>query len=168
MASDEIPSNGMSSEMSLEISSEISSKKMTSHAVNRNCYVKPARRAFMQSIKKTKSFKIVYNGGRKCANHYFVMYANANNDRISRLGITISKKVGNAVVRNKIRRLVKESCRLRARRLKQGYDIVIVARVAAGDMPIGGSYAKVDKALESLFSRLRILVSESNCGTEHN
>jgi len=111
----------------------------------------------MQSLKKTKSFKIVYSGGRKSVNHYFVMYAHTNDEGISRLGVTVSKKVGNAVVRNRIRRLVKESCRLRAHRLMPGYDIVIVARSGVASLPRESSFAKVDKALESLFGKLMLL-----------
>ena len=86
---------------------------------------------------------------------YFVVYALKNGDNENRLGISISKKVGKAVTRNRIRRLVKESCRLKAKRIAKGYDIVIVARHAAGSL--GGSFQNVDKALEALFGRLKLL-----------
>ena len=117
--------------------------------------------AFVQSIKKTKSFKNVYSCGRQEVNAYFVMYAIANNTGVNRLGVTVSKKVGKAVIRNRVRRLVKESCRLRAHRVSTGYDIVVVARAAAGALPREGSFNKVDKALETLFDRHRLLEAKT-------
>ena len=110
-----------------------------------------------KSIKKTKSFKAVYSCGRQEVNAYFVMYTIANNTDANRLGITVSKKVGNAVVRNRVKRLVKESYRLKAHRVAKGHDIVVVARPAAGALPKESSYHKTDKALESLLKRLKLL-----------
>jgi len=114
----------------------------------------------MHSIKKTKSFKIVYGSGRQAVNPLFVMYVRANDSDISRLGVTVSKKVGKAVVRNRIRRLVKESCRLRAYKIKKGMDIVIVARPAVADLPREGSFFRADKSLEQLFRRMQLLCPE--------
>ena len=115
----------------------------------------------MQSIKKTKSFKLVYGGGCHGANPLFVVYVRSNdssNDmEASRLGITVSKKVGNAVTRNRVRRLIKESCRLRAASIESGYDIVIVARQAAGALQREGSFLKVDKSLAQLLRKLKLL-----------
>jgi len=85
------------------------------------------------------------------------MYKVKNNRDISRLGISVSKKVGNAVVRNRVRRLIKESCRLRAHTIDKGFDIVVVARPAIGTIPREDSYRKVDKALGSLFKRLSLI-----------
>ena len=115
---------------------------------------KPARRAFVQSIKKTASFKAVYKRGRQAVNAYFVMYALPSPEG-NRLGVTVSKKVGKAVVRNRIRRLVKERFRLNAHILKPGFDIVVVARAGADAI----SYHKVDKALGSLLDRLKLYKS---------
>ena len=119
-------------------------------------------KSFLDSIKNTRSFKAVYSHGRHEANAYFVMYVMANDNGFNRLGLSISKKVGNAVVRNRIRRLVKESCRLMAYRVIRGFDIVIVARQAASSMPRDGAFCKVYKALESLFNRLQLLNPEAN------
>ena len=119
--------------------------------------LKPARRAFVPPIRKTKAFKSVYSCGDYAAGSYFVMYAMANNTDANRLGISVSKKVGTAVVRNRVKRLVKESCRLKAGRFIKGFDIVIVARAAVGALPREGSFRKVDKALETLFGRLNLL-----------
>ena len=120
---------------------------------------KPARRAFVQSIKKTQSFKAVYNHGRQAVNAYFVVYALPGPEG-NRLGVTVSKKVGKAVVRNRIRRLVKESFRLQAARLKPGFDIVVVARAGAGVPPI--SFRKVDRAISLLLDKLNLLKTGEN------
>ena len=127
-----------------------------------NTAAKPARRAFMQSIKKTGSFKNVYGCGRQGVNAYFVIYALANDSQVSRLGVSISKKVGKAVVRNRIKRLVKESCRLKAHRIIGGYDIVVVVRPAAGLLPKAGSFCKLSGALGSLLHRLRLIKVEAD------
>ena len=114
----------------------------------------------MHSIKKTKVFKLVYGSGRQAVNPFFVMYVRKNDDDISRLGVTVSKKVGNAVIRNRVRRLVKESCRLRAFKIIKGYDIVIVARKVVGTLPREESFYKVDKSLEQLFRKLQLISPE--------
>ena len=127
---------------------------------------KPACRAFVPPIRRTKSFKAVYSTGNQAVNAYFAVYAMANNTQANRLGVSVSKKVGKAIIRNRVKRLVKESCRLRAGNLTKGYDIVVVARRAAGALPKEGSFRKVDKALESLFTRLRLIDAKSEAKTE--
>ena len=64
------------------------------------------------SIRKTKDFGIVYNQGKSKANRYLVMYYKKNDLEYNRLGISVSKKVGNSVVRHRITRLIRESYRL--------------------------------------------------------
>ena len=124
--------------------------------------IKPGRRAFVQSIKKTKCFRAVYSNGRQAVNAYFVVYALKNNTDVNRLGISVSKKVGKAVVRSRVKRMVKEACRLRAHSISKGYDIVIVARPPVGALPRDIIFRDVDKALEALFVRLRLQKADDN------
>ena len=119
--------------------------------------IKPACRAFVPPIHKTKAFRAVYNSGNQAVNAYFDVYAMANATQANRLGVTVSKKVGKAVVRNRVKRLVKESCRLRASAIAKGFDIVVVARPAVGALALECTFSKVDKALGSLFGRLKLL-----------
>ena len=98
---------------------------------------------FSESLKKNSDFKNVYTHGKSYANKYLVMYMLENNQDINRLGISVSKKVGNSVVRHRITRLVRESYRLHENIFNSGLDIVVVARNSAADV----TYAEVESAL---------------------
>ena len=86
---------------------------------------------FSESLKKNKDFQTVYRNGKSCANRLLVMYVMENDSNRNRVGISVSKKVGNSVVRHHLTRLLRESYRLHEDEFKAGYDIVIVVRVAA-------------------------------------
>lgn len=81
------------------------------------------------SLKNSLEFGNVYKRGKSYANKYLVMYIVDNGLEINRLGISVSKKVGNSVVRHRITRLIREAYRLHQNDLIQGKDIVVVARV---------------------------------------
>lgn len=85
----------------------------------------------MESIKKNQDFQSVFRNGKSYANKYFVMYVSKNQLDYSRLGVSVSKKVGNSVVRHRVKRLVKETCRLREKIFNSGLDIVVIARGSA-------------------------------------
>lgn len=87
--------------------------------------------ALAESIKKNDEFKKVYQSGKSYANKYLVMYILKNNMKKNRLGISVSKKVGNSVVRHRIARLLRESFRLNDEKFHSSWDIVVVARVGA-------------------------------------
>lgn len=84
-----------------------------------------------ESLKSNLDFSKVYKNGKSYANRLLVMYVSENGKDINRLGISVSKKVGNSVVRHRLKRLVKESYRLHEAVFNSGLDIVIVARVNA-------------------------------------
>lgn len=86
---------------------------------------------FTESLKNNSDFKKVMKNGKSKANRYFVMYSLKNGTDKNYLGITVSKKVGNSVVRHRIKRLVKESYRLHENMFNSGLSIVIIARVGA-------------------------------------
>ena len=84
-----------------------------------------------ESLKKNRDFQLVYKKGTFYVNKYLVMYARENQLGKNRIGISVSKKVGNSVVRHRLCRLVRESYRLHEDVFRRGFDIVVVARVSA-------------------------------------
>lgn len=82
-------------------------------------------------LKKNKDFRKVYSRGRSFADRKIVVYLYKNDQDESRIGFSVSKKVGKAVIRNRIRRILKEICRLNRPKIKKGYDIIIIARPSA-------------------------------------
>lgn len=98
---------------------------------------------FTESLKKRKDFQLVYRKGKSYANKYLVMYRLKNNTDKVRLGISVSKKVGNSVVRHRITRLIRESYRLNEEKFDGGYDYVVIARAGTK----GISYSDMESAL---------------------
>ena len=86
-----------------------------------------------ESLKKNRDFQLVYKTGTSYVNKYLVMYARENQLGKNRIGISVSKKVGNSVVRHRLCRLVRESYRLHEDVFRRGFDIVVVARVYKGN-----------------------------------
>lgn len=95
------------------------------------------------SLKNTQQFNNVYKSGKYYANKYLVMYVLENDLSTNRIGISVSKKVGNSVVRHRLTRLVRESYRLHEEMFDSGLDIVIVIRKDAALM----TYAKIESAI---------------------
>ncbi len=86
-----------------------------------------------ESLKNTKQFDYVYKNGKSFANKYLIMYIIGNETNKNRYGLSVSKRVGNSVVRHRVARLIRESYRLEDYKFNSGLDIVIVARVGAKD-----------------------------------
>jgi len=98
---------------------------------------------FSESLKKNHQFQFVYQNGKSQANKYLIMIIKENGTEKNRIGISVSKKVGNSVVRHHVKRLIRESYRLHESVFNSGLDIVIVARKTAA--PAG--YADIESAL---------------------
>ena len=98
---------------------------------------------FSESLKKNHQFQFVYKNGKSFANKYLIMYVKENGLDINRIGISVSKKVGNSVVRHRVTRLVRESYRLHENVFNSGLDIVIVGRPSAATV----GYEEVEEAL---------------------
>ncbi len=98
---------------------------------------------YSESLKKNKDFQQVYRRGKSYANRYLVMYILENHLNKNRLGISVSKKVGNSIVRHRLARLIRESYRLQEDRYRCGIDIVVIARIGAKEKP----YKDIDGAM---------------------
>ena len=97
----------------------------------------------MESLKKNRDFQNVYNTGKSYANKYLVMYVLENQLQKNRIGISVSKKVGNSVIRHRITRLIRESYRLQEDVFNSGLDIVVIARTNARYV----GYKEIESAL---------------------
>ena len=106
-----------------------------------------------ESLKKNQDFQKVYRNGTSKGNRYLVMYVLKNQYMKNRLGISVSKKVGNSVVRHRLTRLVRESYRLNEERFNRNLDIVVIARPAAK----GRSYHEIESAFMHLAGKHQII-----------
>ena len=107
---------------------------------------------FSSALKLNHIFRRLY-GTAAHANGYLVLYARKNRTACNRVGITVGKKLGHAVVRNRVRRRLREVYRLNEDRFMPGWDIVVVARSRAVDAP----FDKLTKSYLSLAQRAGIL-----------
>lgn len=98
---------------------------------------------YSESLKKNRDFQHVYKNGTSQANRYLVMYVLENQYNKNRLGISVSKKVGNSVVRHRVTRLIRESYRLNEILFKRGLDIVVIARPSAKER----SFQEIESAV---------------------
>ena len=116
---------------------------------------------FSDSLKKNRDFQNVYRKGKSYANKYFVMYVLKNETEQNRIGISVSKKVGNSVIRHHLTRLIRESYRLHEDVFNSGLDIVVIARSTAKEI----SYHQAESALLHLGS-LHGIIRRSDNGIE--
>lgn len=109
------------------------------------------------SIKKNRDFKEVYESGKSLANKLLVMYVKRVDRPETRIGISVSRKVGNSVVRHRVTRLLRECFRLHENRTETGLDIVVVARITAKEE----KYQSIESAYLHLMGLHNILKKES-------
>lgn len=101
-------------------------------------------------LRKRREFLAVQRSGRRVVTEHFIVYARPNAERIKRLGITVSTKVGHACFRNKIKRLLREAFRKSVGDPTQGFDFVFVARQETQAL----QYASVVCELDAVTRRL--------------
>ena len=114
-------------------------------------------------LKKNFEFKIVYRRGKSFANEILVMYILSNRKNkdknfnfYNKLGVSVSKKVGNSVVRSRSKRLISESFRLNYYSIINGYDFVFIARNPVKDK----SYIEVERSMKNLIKRAGLYNNE--------
>jgi len=108
---------------------------------------------FTTPLRKNHEFKRLYSKGKSAASQCAVVYCRRNGMPENRLGVTVSTKLGGAVVRNRIRRRLKEVYRLNEEKLAAGYDIVLVARTRSAY----AGFKELESSVLSGFRNLKIL-----------
>ena len=111
----------------------------------------------MNSIKKNKEFRFIYNKGKSIADSRLVLHKVSRSQTSARLGISISSKVGNAVVRNKIKRRIKEIIRINEEDILNTDDIVFVVRVRCKD----ADFYQIQESVWYLLKKFKLLKDPS-------
>lgn len=106
-----------------------------------------------QSLKLNRDFRRLYSRGKSFVSGYTVVYASKNRFDENRLGLTVSKSVGKAVKRNRLKRLMRESYRLMEDKIASGFDIIIVARNRA----LGKTQQQIQKDVEYAMRKLELM-----------
>ena len=112
----------------------------------------------MLKLKTKSEFLKVYNHGEKHFGYFQLIYIKKNGLKENRLGVVASKKTGNAVCRNKLKRLFRENFRKQNEKLKQGYDIVFIAKRNAGEQFKTLSLSMIEKDSIKIFKRGKIFL----------
>ncbi|MDX6698998.1 MAG: ribonuclease protein component [Solirubrobacteraceae bacterium] len=107
-------------------------------------------------LSRSADFERVYRKGRSQGNRHFVVYAFPRGGADGpRLGVSVSRKVGGAVQRNKVKRLLREAFRARSETLPTDHDYVVVARPEARDLAEREGLAGVERELDELMEAVR-------------
>lgn len=113
---------------------------------------------FSKPLKLNHIFRRLYRNGNQAANRYLVLYSRPNHLKENRVGITVGKKLGKAVTRNRVRRRLREIYRLHEAQFQPGYDLVVVARSQA----VYASFSQLTKAYLALADKLDLLTEATS------
>ena len=108
------------------------------------------------TVKENYEFRRIYRKGRSAVSPYLVVYCQKNREGRSRLGVTVSQKLGHAVVRNRVRRRIREIYRLNRDKMRPGWDVIVVGRGRSAT----GPYQKMNAAYLDCLRRLSLLREE--------
>lgn len=106
-----------------------------------------------ETLKSNRDFTRVYDAKRSYANRLLVVYVLENGTDTNRLGVSVSKKVGNSIVRHRLARLIRESFRLHAHEVMEGFDIIVIARAGLK----GSNYFETESALLHLLKMHKLI-----------
>ncbi|MCY3638308.1 MAG: ribonuclease P protein component [Chloroflexi bacterium] len=116
-------------------------------------------------LRKSKDFVAARREGKSWADRMLVLVARRTDNECSRFGFSVSKRVGNAVVRNRIKRRLKEAARTEyLPRLSESWDLVVIARKDAAN----ADYHRLNRSLRRLFRRAKIIDDRANRQTANS
>lgn len=110
----------------------------------------------LSKLRSSPEFERVYKNGKKYWNRNFVLYTLHHGNEPLKIGLTVSKKVGKSVQRNRVKRLIRETIRLWQDVIEQSYDLVVVAQNSAA----GLDFYQTQQSLLHLLKRAGILKKE--------
>lgn len=111
-----------------------------------------------ETLRKNSDFRKIYSKKKSFANKFLVMYISENGTDTLRLGVSVSKKVGNSIVRHRLARLIREAFRLNSSAVRSGLDIVVVARAGLKDK----GYNETESAMLHLLKLHKVMVQKDD------
>lgn len=106
-----------------------------------------------ESLKNNIDFRKVYDNGKSLSNKFLVMFYIKNGLSYNRVGFSTTKKLGNAIIRNRVKRLIKEAFRLNNTDMSNGYDIIFLARIRSNT----ANYKDIEKSILNLLKRTKLI-----------
>lgn len=111
-----------------------------------------------ETLKKNSAFRKIYSRKHSYANKYLVMYISENGTDTLRLGVSVSKKVGNSIVRHRLARLIREAFRLNSAHVRRGIDLIVVARAGLKEK----GYKETESAMLHLLKLHKVMVDQND------
>ena len=111
----------------------------------------------METIKNNREFRAIYQNGVSLADRNLVLHYMPRKQEAGRFGITVSSKVGNAVIRNKLKRQIREILRVNRDTISPSYDIIFVVRVRCRE----ADFAQIKKSVRYLLKKSGLLTDDA-------
>ena len=113
----------------------------------------------MEKLVKNEQFQKIYNFGKKGYGYYSLIFFVKNNLEYNRCGFVVSKKIGNAVCRNRLKRLFRECYRINEENIKTGYDLIFVGKKNAGEKFKNLKYQEMENDIKKILKKSGLMAN---------